>query len=172
MIAGHAHQTVHILGADQIQRDHIRRGGKHLQLVFKGQHSAAEAVEIHRLGIREQFKHRLAPGQIEIGGHAAILQVEIQQADARRGFAFGGDIGQFPRQVYRQRGGPGAACQPLNGQNHAIAAASGCRACAGCGLGFGGAGRCGRGGMKARQRGLQFAFGQGVWHEFARTGTQ
>ena len=92
-----------------------------MQLVVEGQKRLEEADIINRGGIGQHLIDRFATRQVEIGRDRAILEIEVQKADAR-GVVLA-DRGQFPGEVDRQRRRAGAARKAVDRQDHAIAVA-------------------------------------------------
>ena len=92
-----------------------------MQLVVEGQKRLEEADIINRGGIGQHLIDRFATRQVEIGRDRAILEIEVQKADAR-GVVLA-DRGQFPGEVHRQRRRAGAARKAVDRQDHAIAVA-------------------------------------------------
>ena len=123
ILLGHVKKPVDVFTLHDVQRQHIGRRGKDVQLVVEGLHRLDEAFAVGADGILEDFEHRISARQIKIGGDRTELEVQIQKADARRVFL--ADIRQFPGEVAGERGRPNPSCHAVNGQYDRVAVTSG-----------------------------------------------
>jgi hypothetical protein len=163
---GEVQYRLHILGADHVQRNDLRRRGEHRHLAVVIHQRLLERVHVHALAVRQHFEDHLAARQIKECGGRAELKIQVDQAD-RRGFLLV-DIGQFPRKIDRQRGGPGAAGKALHREDGRAALQTRGRIDGRSALRRGGQPYHGLRFADSLDRVVQGPFGQGIGHEIIR----
>ncbi len=119
--ARHVEDAVDVFGTDDVERQHLGRRRHHVQLLVESQERLEEAHVVDRRGVGQHLVDRFPARQVEIGRDRAILEVEIQKADARRIVLL--HRREFPGKVDRERRRTGAAGKAVNRDDHAVAVA-------------------------------------------------